>query len=387
MKQHDREIDDLVAEFWREKDRQSSAAGQIRSRVLANPLESAIVAGRALSVIKSINQSPAWAARVEEFEVATARLIQRCHQIDKLGDPDTDPAAVFEILGEDTADLGIESFDSDALRHARVDRPRPDAARAFLHALGTGALSPPVRAELERATTELEGRSKRYQSHALFAADGYGVALGVRVHEDDHGQVIGFNQADPEMQQQADVVLRHYYPNGAQWDVEWELPYGGGSIGLALAVAALVSSGKAQADPLLAATGRIGVNFEVDSVGAVPEKVQGAVAAGFRRVLVPAANEKEALEAVVGVDGITIIPIERLDQLEARLSGLSGAVPIGSDGAIRFIRKLAPRYGLDVVGEDPLENCFRLTVADAATEAFIDVFRGTHGTVTASGKG
>lgn len=387
MNQHDREINDLVAEFWREKEGASSAASQIRSRVLATPPGSAIVAGRALSVIKSLNQSPAWAARVEDFAVTTARLIERCHQIDKLGDPDTDPAAVFEVLGEDTADLGIESFDSDALRQARVDRRRPDAARAFLHVLGTGALPPAASAELERAVSELEHRSKRYQSHALFAAGGYGVALGVRVHEGDQGQVDGFNQADAEMRQQAEVVLRHYFSKGAQWDVEWELPYGGSSIGLALAIAALVSSGKAQADPLLAATGRIGVSYEVDSVGSVPEKVQGAVSAGFRRVLVPVANEKEALEAVAGVEGIMIIPIERLDQLEAKLSGLSGAVPIGSDGAIRFIRKLAPRYGLDVVGEDPLANCFRLTVADAATEAFIDVYRGAHGTVTVGGKG
>jgi ribonuclease HIII len=387
MNQYDREIDQLVAQFWREKGVNADVAKQVRGRALGQPLTSAIVAGRALSVIIGSAQPNAWIERIGNFKIHVAQLIERCHQVDKLGDTDTDPAAVFDVLGEDSADIEIDSFDVEKLRQVRLGRSRPDAARAFLQALGATALPSTVRTELEAAATELSDRANTYPCHALFEVSGQGVALGVQARGDSQGRVIGFNQADEEMGQQAEAVLRHYFPEGAGWDVEWELPYGGGSIGLALAIAALVGKGRAQPDPLLAATGRIDANLNVGPVDAVPEKVQGAAAAGFRRILVPAANEKEARDAVGDREWLTIIPIERLDQLEAKLSGLSGAVPIGSDGAIRFIRKLAPRYELDVTGEESLANSYRLTVADAATEAFIDVFHGTKSTVTVGGKG
>jgi ribonuclease HIII len=386
MNQHDREIDQLVAQHWRERGANAAVAKQVRGRALGQPPMSAIVAGRALTVILSSPQPEAWAERVEEFKPRVAQLIERCHQVDKLGDTDTDPAAVFDILGDESAGIEIESFDVAKLRQVRLGRARPDATRALLQALGPTALDSTVRAELEAAAGALSERASAYPCHALFEVSGQGVALGVQAQAALQGQVVGFNQADEEMRHQAQAVLRHYFPEGARWDVEWELPYGGGSIGLALAIAAMVAKGRAQPDPLLASTGRIDASLNVCPVDAVPEKVQGAAAAGFRRILVPTANEKEARDAVGDREWLTIIPIERLDQLEAKLSGLSGAVPIGSDGAIRFIRKLASRYGLDITDEASLANSYRLTVADAATEAFIDVFRGTHGTVAVGGK-
>jgi ribonuclease HIII len=386
MNQHDREIDDLVAQFWRGHRAGLDVAREIRGRALAQPPASAIVAGRVGTILKGFDQPDAWKERIAAFETHTAHLIDRCHQIDQLGDTDTEPAAVFEILGEDTAGIDIETFDVDGLRKARLGKPRPDAAQAFLDGLGANAIPDSTKNELAAAAAELAERKAKYQCHALFTGDGYGVALGVQVSEEEHGQIVGFNEADGEMRSQAEAVLRHFQASGARWNVEWLLPYGGASIGLALAVASLVRLGKAQPDPLLAATGRIDANNEVCAVEGVPEKVRGAAAAGFRRVLVPAANENEAIEAVDGLTRMTIIPLDRLDQLPAKLSGLSGAMPIGSDGVIRFIRKLARLYGIDVVNEDTRENGYRLTVADAASRAYIDVFRGRRGAVTVGGK-
>src|SRR6266542_305713 len=120
MNAHDNGVDDLIAQYWRDKGRDDAAAVQVRSRALAEPaLESAFVAGRALCVIKGLETTSGWASRVTDFEERTAHLISRSHQIDMLGDTGTEPAAAFEILGEDLADIEIEAFDPDSLRKAR----------------------------------------------------------------------------------------------------------------------------------------------------------------------------------------------------------------------------------------------------------------------------
>jgi ribonuclease HIII len=382
--------DQLLQQFWRSNGTDEATAAELRKLVLHESPSSALLAGRCLPALAILPASAAWAARIDGFRLYVARLVLRCHQIDQLGDQDTEPEALFEILAGDVDALSIEAFDPHALRQSRIGKPnRASAAAAFLEELGLESLPEHAARELRAAVEELTKRAAAYQAVALFTGPtGTGFALGVQVAGATTGSVTGYNHADQHMAQQAAAVLTDAYNGaGAKWSVEWELSFGGSSIGLALQVAALVDHGRVAVDPLLAATGRIEPNGNVASVGGITEKVTAALAGGFRRILVPSENEEEARAAVGDAPDVTVLPVTHIDQLPTLLAGLTGAVPIGVDGTLRFVRKLLPLYGLDLVGERPLDHGYRLEVADAASLARIDVFRGRRGTVQPSGSG
>jgi ribonuclease HIII len=382
--------DQLVQQFWRSNGADEAIAAELRKLVLSEPPLSALLAGRCLPVLGVLPASNVWTARIDEFRTHVARLVQRCHQIDQLGDQDTVPEALFEILADDVDALSINAFDPQALRQSRIGKPtRAAAAAAFLQELGWANLPEHAAAELRAAAEGLTKRAAAYQAVALFTGPtGTGFALGVQVAGATTGTVTGYNDADTQMAHQAAAVLTDAYAGaGAKWSVEWELSFGGSSIGLALQVAALVDHGQAAVDPLLAATGRIEPNGHVASVGGITEKVRAAVASGFRRILVPADNEVEAHGAVGEVADVTVLAINHVSQLRSLLAGLTGAVSIGVDGTLRFVRKLLPLYGLELVGERPLDHSYRLEVADAAGRAQIDIYHGRRGTIQPNGSG
>jgi ribonuclease HIII len=382
--------DQLLQQFWHTGGTDEATAAELRKLVLHESPSSALLAGRCLPVLDLLSASNAWAARIDDFRAQVTRLVRRCHQIDQLGDPNTEPEALFEILADAVDALSIEAFDPNALRQSRIGKPnRAAAAVAFLTELGLANLPEYVAVELRAAASELTKRAAAYQAVALFTGPtDTGFALGVQVAGATTGTVTGYNDADGDMAQQARAVLTEAYNGrGAKWSVEWELSFGGSSIGLALQVAALVEQGRAAVDPLLAATGRIRPDGHVAAVGSITQKVKAAVAGGFRRILVPADNEGEARAGVDEAPDVTVLAVSHVEQLPTLLAGLTGAIPIGVDGSLRFVRKLLPLYGLELIGEYPLEHGYRLEVADATSRARVDVFRGSRGTIQASGSG
>lgn len=381
--------DQKLQQFWRDGGTNEEIAFDLRNAVLASQPSSALVAGRCLTVLETVPATGRWAERIEEFKHHTARLINRCHQIDQLGDLDTAPEAVFEILGDEVDGLDIDSFDPQALRRARIGKPhRAAAAGAFLEALGWASLSPIAASDLRASIEELTLRAERHPTTALFRGPNEtGLALGVTVKGSSTGSVTCFPDADPLMKQQAQAVLTEAYNGqGAAWDIEWNVGFDGNSIGLALHVAALMDQHKIPPDPLLASTGRVDASGTVLSVGGIPAKIRAAIAAGFRRVLVPADDEPEANDSISGAD-LTVIGVQNVADLRTLIPRISGSVPIGVDGAVRFVRKLLPVYGLALVDERVIEHGYRLGVADASSRAQIDVFRGRRGTVKPSGSG
>jgi ribonuclease HIII len=386
----DDQADLLLQEYWRGGGTDTATAKELRSLVCATPPSDAVVAGRCLSVLRTLDNPGAWATRVEDFAGHTARLVRRQHQVDQIGDVDTDPEALFEILDDAADDLDIVSFDGEALRRARVGKPsRAAAALSFLDVLGWENLPAAETEELRAAAEHLERRASRFQATALFKGPhGVGFALGVGVAADTGGNVTGYNRADPEMTAQAEAVLAQAFDHaGAQWSVEWEVPFGGASIGLSLWVGAQISRGRLPFDPLLAATGKVVAGGHVTAVDGVGDKVRAAIMCGFRRLLVPAEQRDEALDAAGDAAGVTVIPVANVADVPNALTQASAAASIGMWGTVRLIRKLLPLYELDLADERVLDNGYRVDVADAASRARLDVFSGRKATVKATGSG
>lgn len=380
-----------LKDLWRNRGSNDylDAAKRICSAALAAPTGDALLATRCLTAMDNLPpSSPAFAARIHEFRNHTAQLILRAHQVDQIGDINTEPEALFGIFGDELQDYDISKFNPDSLRSSRIHlkHRRYDAAVALLSEFGHGNLPAETVQALQQAADHLRQRAEAHQATALFTApDGAGIALGVRASKQSGNAIVGYNAADTDMRIQSEAVLRQEYDAGAGWDIEWELGYGGSSIGLALLVAARVDKGEVLPDPLLACTGKISVG-SVQGVGGIPAKVQAAAAAGYRRILVPSQNEDEAREAARVFPSLTVYTIEKTDDLLNVLANISGAVPVGIAGTSLFIRKLLPLYQLDLVGEPPLKNGRRLEVTNSQGCANIDIYSGRKGTVALSGK-
>ncbi len=85
------------------------------------------------------------------------------------------------------------------------------------------------------------------------------------------------------------------------------MPVDGPSAGVTIAVAIYSAIAGQPIDPLLAMTGELSIQGEVRPVGGVPAKVQAAVDAGARRVLVPRENDQERLHQL----GIEVVAVSR----------------------------------------------------------------------------
>lgn len=109
------------------------------------------------------------------------------------------------------------------------------------------------------------------------------------------------------------------------YDVRFNIPGGvpmdGPSAGIALAIALFSALTRQCAEHLTAATGEITITGDVRPVGGVREKLEAAVNAGARRVLIPADNWEEDFAGLP----ILVQPVKRLQEVLS-LSFLSGGV-------------------------------------------------------------
>lgn len=388
MNPGDLDLDQRLRQFWIEGGSDEGAAHALIQAALSQAPRSAVVAARCLQLMEEYSAalSGGWQTRVEDFRGHVGRLVARGRQVDKLGDVDTEPEAIFDILGDAADGMPIEQFDVDALRRSRIGaNSRPEAAKRYLDQLGWENLPAEVSGELRAAVEDLSERSSHYQAHALFVdPHDRGFVLGLEVAPDGPG-VQAFATVDPAMDQQARAALElGLEGSGARWGIEWSLPFEGESIGLGLYVAALVARSVVPADPLVAATGRIDTNGRVRAVSGIGAKLRAAARSGFRRVLLPQGNEDEA-RAAPEASELDLMFVERVGEVREHLAQVSAAHPIGFDGLMRFVRKLIPLYGLDITGERALTSGHRFEVADASGRAYIDIFTGQRGTVRPDG--
>ena len=94
-------------------------------------------------------------------------------------------------------------------------------------------------------------------------------------------------------------------------------PINGPSAGALFTVATIASLRGVSLVPGVTMTGTIGMDGSIGPVGAVPLKVEAAAAAGFTKILVPAAVD---LASIAPIDGVQVIPVTTLVEAYGHLT-------------------------------------------------------------------
>jgi ribonuclease HIII len=403
----DAEANELLQRTWSTGTINSVAAQRLRTYACNSyaELTDPQIAARIRDALALLPSHEAWTARSEDLHKRIETLLRRQHQIDQLGDQETPVEAIFEILGDELSDLDMSTFDREALGDARTSQSHPRAAGNMLDMLGLSATNAGANRELREVIEALDRRASRFPCHAMFAtAQGQGHVLGVKACRTNGAGISSSAAADEEMNRQAEAVLRRLYVGtGAEWYIEWDINFGGNSIGLPLWIAAQADLEDWTADPLVAATGRLGPAGEVLGVGDVAAKVTAAARQGIRRILVPKDNLTEASEGIARLlaeapvefgalppwldEDLRVIGISHVNDVRQELARARTAGTIGHEGMVRLVAKSLPVYGLDLVQTQTLDDRYRIRVSDGRTNATIDIQKNRGATVTAGGSG
>jgi ribonuclease HIII len=347
--------------YWQhgcEQDR----ANQIVQEALREPPASAKTVARALQIAHRLSLAESWRQRVDaELGSRLERLKSRLEQVDVIGELNNDPEILFEALGDEAETLDLDVFDVQRLRAVRLGVHRAQAAQNLLEELGSGALPKPLRAELLTAIADLGGQINRGElAQALLVGfGGEGFVVGLHLGLSENEAISTEEQVTNDLDVAAKTALREVLgTRGARYGMEWSLPFEGPSIGLPMALAALVATGKLQPDPLLAATGKVEAGGTVTGIGGIEAKLAAAAAAGLRRVVLPAENEAEALALKPG--GLDLRFVEHIDQLRRAASVRTSSIEVGVAAKKRIVRTLArPLAGFELIDEKPIAHGYQ----------------------------
>lgn len=380
MNNEARDLDRLVREWWLVS-KNDELIEQILSLAVSSEVSSLLPFARALQILEMQQLPPAMNRRVIEVRRGLEELRNREKQIDLLGDQESDPQILFELL----TDAGtIDRFDPDLLRKARVAYPhsRGGAARAFLQNLGEDQLPEDVWHSLQTAATDIEDR-EQYQAWGLFVDHDstQGLALGIKFVLQDSGKRL-FADANAEIKQQADFATARAL-EGEPWSavIEWPAQFAGESIGLPLYVAALTARGEIPYHALTACTGKIDIDGRVVGVTGIKAKVEAARRIGIRRLIVSKDNFMEAQNA--SGDDLTVFPIANVREVKSIFLQPMARINLGYSGLIRLVGSSLRAYQLMSSAESEEMQGFKYAVANATSTAHIWVYR--NGRVRAEG--
>jgi ribonuclease HIII len=384
----DADLERRLKEYWL-RERTPEAADAIVAAAIAERPQTLAVAARALQLMEDVEaeMNEAWRARIAEFRDYVGDLASWCHRLDELGDPDTAVVKVLEYAGGEDEQLNLPQFDPRSLHSARIGVDSSAAgANVLLDVFGREHLEPASRAALERAAADLLERGKHFQSQALFVEEQgtRGFVLGVQVVTNDSGTFKAHLDVGADMQAQATTALGKALPErGAEWTLEWPLPFDGASIGLALHIAAQVATGQMRVDPLLAASGEIDLSGDVRRVAGITAKLEAARRSGIRRVLL--AEENRADAEALGDVGLDLVFVERVGEIASKLAQVATHTELDYDDRVRYMRKLLPIYGLAIREERAVKDGHRFDVADKNGPAIVIVYAGAKASIVPQG--
>ncbi|PIN99997.1 ATP-dependent protease LonB [archaeon CG10_big_fil_rev_8_21_14_0_10_43_11] len=89
----------------------------------------------------------------------------------------------------------------------------------------------------------------------------------------------------------------------------------GDSASISIATAIISSLEKLPVKQEIAMTGSLSISGEVMPVGGVNEKIEAAVRAGYKTVIIPAMNEKDVVLSKKELQGIRIIPVKTISEV------------------------------------------------------------------------
>ncbi len=369
-------IDSNLQAYWAAQESNPDQAGDIVLEALDSPPPTAKLTARVLQVARSASLAPVFRARLpKELEPLLESQRLRLRQIDQIANPETDPSAIAEILGEE-ADAIDWSFDPDQLRSRRAATSnKADGAEAFLEALGWGALPDSTAAGLRGAIEELRAQQVFEAQALLVDPRGNGFVLGLNLSLSSDGEIRTEEAIDEQMARQAAQALHVAFDDslGARFDLEWHLPLEGASIGLAVLVAAHVAKRDVIADPLSAATGTVGVDGQVGSVVGIAGKLEAAALAGFRRVLVPEANRTEA-EAAAQQTELELHFVSEASEVRRILTRVPPGTPLSVEAKKRVLRGSAKEFGFEVSDEGSISHGYQFKLTDLGGTAAISLY-------------
>ena len=388
MKVEERRLEKEEEAYWTAGGEDLDLARKVVQSALAAQPRRPATLFRALQIARRAEPPAPLAARIEsDLETPANRLRELLVLLDFLGDENL-PAAevVFDHLVPAVGELELSDIDLASLGRSRERASnRIEAAAALLETIGWERVPNPWRVELCDLLECLRSAAAKHQARALVVTGGEGLALGLSVFEHEREGVEAISLSDPAMETQGRIVLsRHAAERGIGWKLEWPLTYEGTSLGLALALAALVAFENLPNDPLLAASGEVDQSGAVGWVAGIEAKLRAACEAGFRRLLLPAANREE-VEGLGLQETPTLIYVSNIKEIRPRLAEAGAPSDFSLGGRTRFLMAAMSAAGLDIQGEREIAHGRQFRVADGAGEASIQVYDGAKSNANAGG--
>jgi ribonuclease HIII len=378
------ELDELSKRYFQSGGKTRERGQAVILAAFETDLGDPVIGGRALSVLSDAiereGQLPeSVKPHVETFSHRVNDLAGAAHALDRVGDEMASPADLFDYLG-DSADTVSFRIDRDEFDKLRRNQPHVvAAARQIIDRVGTANPGEPKILLLSVVAEAFLERCRHYESNGLFASDGIGLVLGVRVVPNDNGEISCFAEAAHDLQNQANLALREALEQlpgvGARWNLEWgTVESEGESIGLSLYVAALIATNRLRPDPLLACTGRLEVGGLVLPVGGIAAKLRAAAQCGICRVLLPEGNREQASKLIAD-ESLPITPlfVARASEVrEALTSAVPGREP-SFPARVRFARSQIALENVRIT-DDPREAFHRFRVDNLEAKSHLDLY-------------
>jgi Lon-like ATP-dependent protease len=170
----------------------------------------------------------------------------------------------------------------------------------------------------------------------------------------DEGRIIATGKlqtiAKEAIQNVSALIKRHTGRDISNYDVHIQFlqtyeGVEGDSASVSVATAVISALERIPVDQSIAMTGSLSVRGDVLPVGGVTAKIEAALAAGIKKVIIPAGNMKDVMLDKGNEAKIKIVPVKNLSQV------LENALTLGNDreGLLERIKDFFPTPAIDVV--------------------------------------